>query len=42
MLDVAAFFIGAPDGSGQHDELAKEIADNGKKWASECWREVDM
>lgn len=42
LTDVSAFFIGAPDGTGSHDSLAKKIAANGKKWAEEHWREADM
>ncbi|GAA5946845.1 hypothetical protein JCM3775_001730, partial [Rhodotorula graminis] len=40
--DVAAFFIGAPDGTGSHDALAKRIAQQGKKWSEEHYREVDL
>ncbi|KAJ8294136.1 Beta-1,2-xylosyltransferase 1 [Rhodotorula toruloides] len=42
LIDVAAFFIGAPDGTGSHDAVAKRIAAQGKKWSDEHWREVDM
>lgn len=42
LTDAAAFFIGAPDGTGSHDDLAKKIAENGKKYAKEHWREADM
>ncbi|GAA5950283.1 hypothetical protein JCM21900_001101 [Sporobolomyces salmonicolor] len=42
LLDVAAFFIGAPDGTGAHDQLAKRLAANGKTWADTHWREADM
>ena len=35
LTDAAAFFIGAPDGTGSHDNLAKKLALNGKKWAQE-------
>ncbi|GAA5858013.1 hypothetical protein JCM1840_001002 [Sporobolomyces johnsonii] len=42
LLDVAAFFIGAPDGTGAHDQLAKRLAANGKTWADKHWREADM
>lgn len=40
--DIAVFFVGLPDGTGSHDELAKSIAENGKMFASEHWREADM
>ncbi|BGP16467.1 hypothetical protein JCM10213_007927 [Rhodosporidiobolus nylandii] len=42
LVDISAFFIGLPDGTGSHDHLAKRIAAQGKKWAEEHWREVDM
>ncbi|GAA5991217.1 hypothetical protein JCM11641_001623 [Rhodosporidiobolus odoratus] len=42
LIDLSAFFIGLPDGTGSHDHLAKKIAAQGKKWADEQWREVDM
>lgn len=42
LVDAAAYFIGAPDGSGSHDKVAKRIAQQGKKWSDEHWREVDM
>ncbi|GAA6014928.1 hypothetical protein JCM11491_002359 [Sporobolomyces phaffii] len=42
LVDVAAFFIGAPDGTGAHDLLAKKMALRGQKWSHEHWREVDM
>lgn len=42
LLDVTAFFIGAPDGTASHDFMAKKLADNGKRWAEEHWREADM
>jgi hypothetical protein len=42
LLDVSAFFIGLPDGSNAHDQLAKRIGAQGKKWADEHFREVDI
>ncbi|GAA6051753.1 hypothetical protein JCM3770_002715 [Rhodotorula araucariae] len=42
LTDVAAFFIGAPDGTGEHDAVAKRIAAQGKTWSEEHYREVDM
>lgn len=42
LADVAAFFIGAPDGTGSHDALAKRIAQQGKQWSEQHYREVDM
>ncbi|WVR05243.1 hypothetical protein IAU60_002255 [Kwoniella sp. DSM 27419] len=41
--DVMAFFNGAPDGSVPgRDDLAKEIAANGKRFVDERWRMQDM
>lgn len=40
--DVAAYFIGAPDGTGAHDGDAEKIARQGKQWARDHWREVDL
>ncbi|BGP25021.1 Protein O-glucosyltransferase 2 [Rhodotorula toruloides] len=37
-----AFFLGDEDGKGAHDEIAKEIALEGKKWTETHWRWVDM
>ncbi|BGP48317.1 hypothetical protein JCM10450v2_004189 [Rhodotorula kratochvilovae] len=42
LTDVAAFFIGAPDGTGAHDSTAKRIAAQGKNWSEEHYREADM
>ncbi|GJN90525.1 hypothetical protein Rhopal_003536-T1 [Rhodotorula paludigena] len=42
LVDLAAYFIGAPDGTGSHDAQAKRIAQQGKKWAEEHMRDVDM
>ncbi|KPV75135.1 glycosyltransferase family 90 protein [Rhodotorula graminis WP1] len=43
LYPVLAFFKGAPeDGRGGHDELAERIAAQGKQWADENWRWVDM
>lgn len=42
LTDAAAFFIGAPDGTGSHDALAKKIALNGKQWTREHWTESTM
>jgi hypothetical protein len=37
-----AFFNGDMEGNGAHDDLAKQIAMNGKQWAKEHWRWEDM
>ncbi|GAA5838080.1 hypothetical protein JCM9279_004120 [Rhodotorula babjevae] len=43
LYPILAFFKGAPeDGQGGHDALAERIAAQGKQWAEENWRWVDM
>ena len=37
-----AFFSGDLDGKNGHDDLAKKIAYDGKAWANQYWRYVDM
>lgn len=37
-----AFFSGDIDGNGGHDDLAKQIAYNGKDWTEKHWRKEDM
>lgn len=37
-----AFFAGDLDGRNGHDDLAKQIADNGKDYATRFWRYEDM
>jgi len=37
-----AFFAGDLDGRNAHDDLAKQIADNGKDYATRFWRYEDM
>lgn len=37
-----AFFSGDIDGNGGHDDLAKQIAYNGKEWTEKHWRMEDM
>ncbi|GAA5952384.1 hypothetical protein JCM3765_001956 [Sporobolomyces pararoseus] len=39
---VMAFFKGDQNGKGNHDQMAKEIAYNGKEWTEKHWRWVDM
>ena len=42
--NVMAFFSGGLDEArtGNHDELAKQIAEDGRQWAETMWRHVDM
>jgi hypothetical protein len=42
LYDLMAFFSGDMDGNGGHDELAKQIAANGREWTAEHWRVEDM
>ncbi|KAK4702828.1 hypothetical protein P7C70_g3392, partial [Phenoliferia sp. Uapishka_3] len=42
MWDVMAFFRGGLGGEGAHDDLAKEIAMEGKAWVDQCFRWVDL
>ncbi|GJN90841.1 hypothetical protein Rhopal_003855-T1 [Rhodotorula paludigena] len=37
-----AFFMGDENGKGAHDELAEEIAAEGKRWTETHWRHIDM
>jgi hypothetical protein len=32
-LSVMAFFVGTPDGRGNHDRIANRLAENGRHWA---------
>jgi hypothetical protein len=43
LWDVLAFFRGQPgDGFGAHDDLAEEIARNGKEWQEKYYRWEDL
>ncbi|GJN90731.1 hypothetical protein Rhopal_003745-T1 [Rhodotorula paludigena] len=42
LFDIMAFFTGDLDGRNAHDALAKQIADNGKDYATRFWRYADM
>ncbi|WVR06184.1 hypothetical protein IAU60_003214 [Kwoniella sp. DSM 27419] len=43
LYDIMSFFAGPPDGrQGGHDELAQQIAEQGKKFGEEHWRWEDM
>lgn len=37
-----AFFSGDMDGRNSHDDLAKQIADQGKEYTIKHWRYADM
>ena len=42
LFDVLAFFSGDLDGQNHHEQLAKQIADNGKDYTERFWRYADM
>jgi hypothetical protein len=43
LYDIAAFFIGSPEGRVKgRDDLAQQIAEQGRKFAMEHWRWEDM
>ncbi|KAJ8294104.1 Beta-1,2-xylosyltransferase 1 [Rhodotorula toruloides] len=42
LFDIMSFFAGDLDGRNGHDALAKQIADNGKEYATKYWRYADM
>ncbi|BGP24738.1 glycosyltransferase family 90 protein [Rhodotorula toruloides] len=42
LFDIMAFFAGGLDGRNGHDALAKQIAENGKEYATKYWRYADM
>ncbi|KAM0752099.1 hypothetical protein T439DRAFT_200763 [Meredithblackwellia eburnea MCA 4105] len=39
---VMGFFRGDMEGRGEHDDIANNIAQQGKQWAAEYWRWEDM
>ncbi len=43
LYDIMTFFRGSsPAAHDGHDDLAKEIASEGKKWSMEYWRKEDI
>lgn len=43
LYDIMAFFRGLKeDGSDGHDEMAKEIATEGRVWSQSYWRKEDL
>ncbi|GAA5824165.1 hypothetical protein JCM5353_006163 [Sporobolomyces roseus] len=42
LFDVLAFFSGDLDGQNHHEQLAKQIAQNGKDYTERFWRYADM
>ena len=41
LFDTMAFFVGWPDGTPGHDDLAEQISRNGLQFVKEHWRWVD-
>ncbi|KAL0579315.1 hypothetical protein V5O48_002713 [Marasmius crinis-equi] len=42
LYDVLMFFRGDPNGNGAHDDLAKRIALEGRRWSQTFWRREDL
>ncbi|KAG9027172.1 Glycosyltransferase Family 90 domain containing protein [Tulasnella sp. JGI-2019a] len=42
LYDIMTFFRGNRDGSGSHNELARQIAMEGRQWSLSFWRQEDM
>lgn len=44
LYNILAFFDGGIDAArtGNHDDLAEEIANAGADWARHFWRDIDM
>ncbi|KAL1682640.1 glycosyltransferase family 90 protein [Schizophyllum commune] len=42
LYDALAFFRGDENGEGGHDDLARKIAVEGRKWSKKYWRREDL
>ncbi|GAA98278.1 glycosyltransferase family 90 protein [Mixia osmundae IAM 14324] len=42
IYDIMAFFRGNDEGVGEHEAMARQLADNGRTWARDFFRRVDM
>ncbi|POW21499.1 hypothetical protein PSHT_02388 [Puccinia striiformis] len=42
LYDIMAFFLGDPNGLNGHDNLGKQIGQQGQEWTQEYWRMTDM
>lgn len=42
LWDALTFFRGGPGGTGAHEDLARKIAEEGRRWSKRFWREEDM
>ncbi|KAF4610078.1 hypothetical protein D9613_010468 [Agrocybe pediades] len=42
LWDAFTFFRGDPLGNGAHEDMAKKIAEEGRKWSKTFWRREDM
>lgn len=39
---IMAFFLGDADGRGGHDDIGRQIGEDGRRWAADHWRVEDM
>lgn len=42
LYDIFAFFRGGMYGKGNHDEMARKMAEAGREWSRTYWRKEDM
>lgn len=42
LWDALVFFRGGPSEKGAHDQMAKQIAEDGREWSKTFWRKEDM
>ena len=42
LYNIMSFFVGSPDGRPGREDLAQQIAEQGKRFAEEHWRWEDM
>jgi hypothetical protein len=42
LWDALVFFRGDPSGTGEHEDMGKKIAKDGRKWSKTFWRKEDM
>jgi hypothetical protein len=42
LYNIMSFFVGSPDGRPGRDDLAQQIAEQGKQFAEDHWRWEDM
>lgn len=42
LYDIFAFFRGGMYGKGNHDDMARKMAEAGREWSRTYWRREDM